>query len=203
MASRRSKIDIDLDYSKIKYEKINRDDSNKLVDYQKIGAESNGSLQITDSGKKKHSASNYDKDSYNEKVTRTKVKKQSILGTVIVCMILAVLLVMMVQGRVELNKSSKELAELRKNITRLESERNVLNSKIDASVDMIELEKYVKSNGMISSNDIEKKYIGKNVTDDVDVFENEEGFFDISFSTILSAISQSFLKTWNNLRGEQ
>ena len=68
---------------------------------------------------------------------------------------------------------------------------------------MIELEKYVKSNGMISSNDIEKKYIGNNVTDDVDVFENEESFFDISFSTILYAISQSFLKTWNNLRGEQ
>lgn len=206
MAKKNRNLDVDMDYSKIKYE--NTDDSKKVEAIDMEAAENlpanRRTLEISDntrSGKK--SAAKSSRRSGREKAGKSKIRKQSAVGTVVICLLFAVMLVVMVQGKVEAGQTSAEIAGLRKELADLENERKELNSKIDAATDMRILEEYARKNDMVSGSDVDTVYIGSDGEDDVEVYEPDEEMFGGVFGTLLSAISESFQRTWNTISGNE
>ncbi len=206
MAKKNRNLDVDMDYSKIKYE--NTDDSKKVesIDLDAVGGlpAKRRALEISDTtGGAKSAPAKPSRRAGREKAGKSKIRKQSAVGTVVICLLFAVMLVVMVQGKVETSQTSAEIAGLRKELAALENERKELNSKIDAATDMRILEEYARKNDMVSSADVENVYIGSDGEDDVEIYEPDDEMFGGVFGTLLSAISESFQRTWNTISGNE
>lgn len=204
MARSKKNLDVDLDYSKIRYDDT---ESTGRVDPVDIdGSESRGTsnaVVITDTTAPQRAPARTNPKKGREVVAKSKVRKQSILGTIIIASLLAVMLVMMVQGRVEISETSVKISELKSKLSSLEKERNDLNSKIEATVDMIAVEDYINSSGMVKDSDANQVHVSSVGDEDVTVYETEDELMDGVFGTILSAISESFVRTWNTIsKGE-
>lgn len=204
MARSKKNLDIDLDYSKVRYDDT---ESTGRVDPVDIdGSKSQGTsnaVVITDTTAPKKAPARSNPKKGREVVGKSKVRKQSILGTIIIASILAVMLVMMVQGRVEISETSVKISELKSKLSSLEKEKNNLNSKIEATVDMIAVEDYINNSGMVKDSDTDQVHVSSVGNEDVTVYETEDELMDGVFGTILSAISESFVRTWNTIsKGE-
>lgn len=205
MAKTNKNLDIDLDYSKIKYDSTDSGKKVDLIDVEENDRSGEGhSVVISQSDQKKAISRKVEKKT-KERIGASKRKKQSVLGTVIVCALLSIMLVMVVQGRVEMNETSKQISSLRSQLTKLEKEERTLNAQLESDVDMLEIEKYAQSSGLLSSANVQKYYVGSSSdgSDDVDIYETEDTLFSGTFATVLSAISQSFMKTWNTISGNE
>lgn len=204
MARSKKNLDVDLDYSKVRYDDT---ESTGWVDPVDIdGSKSQGTsnaVVITDTTAPKKAPARSNPKKGREVVGKSKVRKQSILGTIIIASILAVMLVMMVQGRVEISETSVKISELKSKLSSLEKEKNNLNSKIEATVDMIAVEDYINNSGMVKDSDTDQVHVSSVGNEDVTVYETEDELMDGVFGTILSAISESFVRTWNTIsKGE-
>lgn len=204
MARSKKNLDVDLDCSKIRYDDT---ESTGRVDPVDIdGSESQGTsnaVVITDTTAPKRVPARSTPKKGREVVGKSKVRKQSILGTIIIASLLAVMLVMMVQGRVEISETSVKISELKSKLNSLEKEKDELNSKIEATVDMIAVEDYINSSGMVKDSDTNQVHVSSVGDEDVTVYETEDELMDGVFGTILSAISESFVRTWNTIgKGE-
>lgn len=204
MARSKKNLDVDLDYSKVRYDDT---ESSGRVDPVDIdGSKSQGTsnaVVITDTTAPKKAPARSTPKKGREVVGRSKVRKQSILGTIIIASLLAVMLVMMVQGRVEISETSVKISELKSKLNSLEKEKNELNSKIEATVDMIAVEDYINSSGMVKDSDANQVHVSSVGDEGVTVYETEDELMDGVFGTILSAISESFVRTWNTIsKGE-
>lgn len=204
MARSKKNLDIDLDYSKVRYDDTESTGRVDLVDID--GSKSQGTsnaVVITDTTAPKKAPARSNPKKGREVVGKSKVRKQSILGTIIIASILAVMLVMMVQGRVEISETSVKISELKSKLSSLEKEKNNLNSKIEATVDMIAVEDYINNSGMVKDSDTDQVHVSSVGNEDVTVYETEDELMDGVFGTILSAISESFVRTWNTIsKGE-
>lgn len=206
MAKNNRNLDVDMDYSKIEYDTA---EGSKKVDSIDLDSGSGlpgerRAVEISDGAAPPEKAP--DKKSRRagrEKAGKSRIRKQSVVGTVVICLLLAVMLVVMVQGRVETNQTSGQIADLRKELSEMESERRELNSKIDSATDMRVLEEYAQKNGLVSSSDVDTVYVGSDGDDDVEVYEPDDELFGGFFGTLLSAISESFSRTWNTISGNE
>lgn len=209
MAKQNRNLDVDMDYSKIEYDATDTAEGSKKVDSIDLDgpnapSEGRRAVEISDGAKTpKKPPEKKSRRMGREKAGKSKIRKQSVIGTVAICLLLAVMLVVMVQGRVETNQTSSEIADLRKQLSNLEAERKELNSKIDSATDMRVLEEYAQKNGMVSSSDVDTVYVGSDGEDDVEVYEPDDELFGGLFGTLLSAISESFSRTWNTISGNE
>ena len=200
MARTDRNLDVDLDFSKIKYDST---DNGKKVDSVNIDnndIDGKAPVVITDTtvGYRRAKSASSKKRS-KERVMKSKSRKHSVFGVIIVCMILAVMLVMMVQGRVEISETSMKISDLKNQLSKLEKERNDLNSQIESKLDMLEVEKYAQDSGMVKESSVKQIHVNASSDDDVEIYESEDTVMDGFFGTILSAISDSFLRTWNTI----
>ena len=200
MARTDRNLDVDLDFSKIKYDST---DNGKKVDSVNIDnndIDGKAPVVITDTtvGYRRAKSASSKKRS-KERVMKSKSRKHSVFGVVIVCMILAVMLVMMVQGRVEISETSMKISDLKNQLSKLEKERNDLNSQIESKLDMLEVEKYAQDSGMVKESSVKQIHVNASSDDNVEIYESEDTVMDGFFGTILSAISESFLRTWNTI----
>ncbi len=200
MARTDRNLDVDLDFSKIKYDST---DNGKKVDSVNIDnndIDGKAPVVITDTtvGYRRAKSASSKKRS-KERVMKSKSRKHSVFGVIIVCMILAVMLVMMVQGRVEISETSMKISDLKNQLSKLEKERNDLNSQIESKLDMLEVEKYAQDSGMVKESSVKQIHVNASSDDNVEIYESEDTVMDGFFGTILSAISDSFLRTWNTI----
>ncbi len=200
MARTDRNLDVDLDFSKIKYDST---DNGKKVDSVNIDnndIDGKAPVVITDTtvGYRRAKSASSKKRS-KERVMKSKSRKHSVFGVIVVCMILAVMLVMMVQGRVEISETSMKISDLKNQLSKLEKERNDLNSQIESKLDMLEVEKYAQDSGMVKESSVKQVHVNASSDDDVEIYESEDTVMDGFFGTILSAISDSFLRTWNTI----
>ncbi len=200
MARTDRNLDVDLDFSKIKYDST---DNGKKVDSVNIDnndIDGKAPVVITDTtvGYRRAKSASSKKRS-KERVMKSKSRKHSVFGVIVVCMILAVMLVMMVQGRVEISETSMKISDLKNQLSKLEKERNDLNSQIESKLDMLEVEKYAQDSGMVKESSVKQIHVNASSDDDVEIYESEDTVMDGFFGTILSAISDSFLRTWNTI----
>lgn len=200
MARTDRNLDVDLDFSKIKYDST---DNGKKVDSVNIDnndIDGKAPVVITDTtvGYRREKSASSKKRS-KERAMKSKSRKHSVFGMIIVCMILAVMLVMMVQGRVEISETSMKISDLKNQLSKLEKERNDLNSQIESKLDMLEVEKYAQDSGMVKESSVKQIHVNATSDDDVEIYESEDTVMDGFFGTILSAISDSFLRTWNTI----
>lgn len=200
MARTDRNLDVDLDFSKIKYDST---DNGKKVDSVNIDnndIDGKSPVVITDTtvGYRRAKSASSKKRS-KERVMKSKSRKHSVFGVIIVCMILAVMLVMMVQGRVEISETSMKISDLKNQLSKLEKERNDLNSQIESKLDMLEVEKYAQDSGMVKESSVKQIHVNASSDDNVEIYESEDTVMDGFFGTILSAISDSFLRTWNTI----
>lgn len=200
MARTDRNLDVDLDFSKIKYDST---DNGKKVDSVNIDnndIDGKSPVVITDTtvGYRRAKSASLKKRS-KERVMKSKSRKHSVFGVIIVCMILAVMLVMMVQGRVEISETSMKISDLKNQLSKLEKERNDLNSQIESKLDMLEVEKYAQDSGMVKESSVKQIHVNASSDDNVEIYESEDTVMDGFFGTILSAISDSFLRTWNTI----
>lgn len=203
MARSNRNVDVDMDYSKIVYDKTDGKKKVESVDLNAADEEQNKAVVIAGATSGKPALRKNKKRKLKEKAGVSKIRKQSVLGTVIICSLLAVMLVVMVQGRIEVNETSKQIATLKKELSTLEAERKELNSKLEAETDMLKVEEYAQKNGMVNSENVDRVYVGSDGEDNVQVYEPEEELFGGFFGSILSAVSESFLKTWNTISGNE
>ena len=200
MARTDRNLDVDLDFSKIKSDST---DNGKKVDSVNIDnndIDGKAPVVITDTtvGYRRAKSASSKKRS-KERVMKSKSRKHSVFGVIIVCMILAVMLVMMVQGRVEISETSMKISDLKNQLSKLEKERNDLNSQIESKLDMLEVEKYAQDSGMVKESSVKQIHVNASSDDNVEIYESEDTVMDGFFGTILSAISDSFLRTWNTI----
>ena len=200
MARTDRNLDVDLDFSKIKYDST---DNGKKVDSVNIDnndIDGKAPVVITDTtvGYRRAKSASSKKRS-KERVMKSKSRKHSVFGVIIVCIILAVMLVMMVQGRVEISETSMKISDLKNQLSKLEKERNDLNSQIESKLDMLEVEKYAQDSGMVKESSVKQIHVNASSDDNVEIYESEDTVMDGFFGTILSAISDSFLRTWNTI----
>lgn len=204
MARTNRNLDVDMDYSKIVYDKTDGQKKVESVDLDAADDDQNKAVVIAGtSSSGKPALRRSKKRKLKEKAGISKIRKQSVLGTVIICALLAVMLVVMVQGRIEINETSKQIATLKKDLSTLEAERKELNSKLDSETDMLKVEEYAQKNGMVYSDNVNRVYVGSDGEDDVQVYEPDEELFGGFFGSVLSAVSESFLKTWNTISGNE
>ena len=64
---------------------------------------------------------------------------------------------------------------------------------------MLEVEKYAQDSGMVKESSVKQVHVNASSDDDVEIYESEDTVMDGFFGTILSAISDSFLRTWNTI----
>lgn len=167
------------------------------------GKMASGAVVITDTTVPKRAPVDAPKSKKSERVGKSKVRKQSVLGTVIIALLLALMLVMMVQGRVEISETSAQIADLKSQLNSLEKERKDLSSKLESKLDMIAAEEFAAENGMVKSSELNQVHISTEGKEGVTIYESEDELMDGVFGTILSAISESFVRTWNTIsRGE-
>lgn len=205
MAKKNRNLDVDLDYSKIEYDQTDGSKEVDSIDLDDAGVTGTQrrAVEISDKTKPAKKADSKGSRRTKEKAGKSKVRKQSAVGTVVICLLFAVMLVVMVQGKVEAGQTSADIASLRKELSALENERKELNSKIDAATDMRVLEEYAAKNGLVSGSDVDTVYVGSDGEDDVEIYEPEDELFGGFFGTLLSAISESFLRTWNSISGNE
>lgn len=167
------------------------------------GSMASDAVVITDTTVPKRAPVDAPKSKKGERVGKSKVRKQSALGTIIVALLLALMLVMMVQGRVEISETSAQIADMKSQLNSLEKERKDLSSKLESKLDMIAAEEYAAESGMVKDSDLDQVHISTEGEEGVTIYESEDELMDGVFGTILSAISESFVRTWNTIsRGE-
>ncbi len=196
MSKSEKNIDVDLDFSKIKYDDT---EHGKKVDSIDVGDRygDNNPVVISDATSRKIEPAKKHEKKIKERAVKSKSRKQSVIGAVILCMLFAVMLVMVVQSRVEISETSMKISELKDDLTSLKKERDDLNSQLESKLDMLAVEQYIQSSGMIKESGLKQVYINGDENEKVDVYESDDEILDGFFGTVLSAIYDSFVRTWN------
>ncbi len=122
------------------------------------------------------------------------------IGTIFVLLITTLLLMMMVSNYVVINEYTHEASELRSELKELGVEKDKLSVELEKKNDYMTMQQYASDKlGMIGEEDVDKVYIEVDEDDSIEVFEVEDDGTKGVIATVMSALSDNFIKAWNTL----
>lgn len=133
-------------------------------------------------------------------VVKVKRKVAFPIGTILILLVTTLLLMMMVSNYVVINEYTHEASALRSELNELSVEKDKLSVELEQKNDYMTMQQYASEQlGMIGEEDVDKIYIEVDENDSIEVYEVEEDGTKGVITTVMSALSQNFIKAWNTL----
>lgn len=136
----------------------------------------------------------------SEGTVRSKKRVAFPIGTIFMLLVTTLLLMMMVSNYVVINEYTHEASALRAELNELSVEKDKLSVELDQKNDYMTMQQYASEHlGMIGEEDVDKAYIEVDENDSIEVYEVEEDGTKGVIATVMSALSENFIKAWNTL----
>lgn len=159
---------------------------------------------VTTKKKKAAPARKYNTRRVSEGMVKSRKRVALPIGTILGLLVATLLLMMMIGNYVVINEYTHEAAALRSQLNQLSVEKDKLTVELEKKNDYMTMQQYASDNlGMIGEEDVDKVYIEVDENDSIEVFEVEEDGTKGVIATVMSALSDNFIKAWNTLtKGE-
>lgn len=172
----------------------NRDRQVEQLASAEIVAKSSGVRKKTNTTRK------YSASPSGEGTVRSQKRVALPIGTILALIVATLLLMMMVSNYVVINEYTHEASALRAELQQLSTEKDKLTVELEKKNDYMTMQQYASEQlGMIGEESVDKVYIEVDENDTIEVFEVEEDGTKGVIATVMSALSENFIKAWNTL----